>query len=103
MAQEEPAMRAKTEADIEESRSLGLALLLLRRSRGLTINQLSAASGSSRSNISCYESGKQMPRLDKLARLMGAMELPIDAVYRGQRLVDQATGRGAPREDFASS
>jgi transcriptional regulator with XRE-family HTH domain len=93
-------MRPRTGADIEESRSLGLALMV-RRSRRLTLRQLSAMSGATPSNLSCYESGKQMPQLDSLTRIMRAMDLPLGAVERAQRLVERATGRNTAPQDPA--
>jgi hypothetical protein len=49
--------RPMSQVDKAEARSIGLALLLLRRARGLTPEELSAASGVTRPDISRFETG----------------------------------------------
>jgi transcriptional regulator with XRE-family HTH domain len=78
--------------DPEEAKSLGLTLMVLRRHRGLTTKALSQACNSTRSNLSLYETGRMMPRYDTIVRIVKALDLPIEAFWRAQALIDQATG-----------
>jgi len=59
----------------EEGHTVGLALHFLRRDAGLTLRQLSAATGSTPSSLSRYEKGRQMPRLDTLRRVVAGLGL----------------------------
>jgi transcriptional regulator with XRE-family HTH domain len=86
----------RTSATEDEAKSLGLALMVLRRSRGLTIMQLSEASDSTRAMLSRYETGHCLPRQDTLRRVTEAMGLPLAALYRTQQLIDIATRRTGP-------
>jgi len=96
--------RKKTDKDREEARTLGLALLVLRRSRGLGLKDLSAASGASRSNPNAYETGKMVPRVDTLRHLARCLRLPLAALYETQRFIEEElfgresedTGNGGP-------
>jgi len=67
--------------------TVGLALLMLRRDAGMTLAQLSEASGSTPSNLSRYEQGRQMPRLDTLRRVVAGLGLTMADLYRAQQTV----------------
>lgn len=71
----------------EEAHTVGLALLMLRRDAGMTLAQLSEASGSTPSNLSRYELGRQMPRLDTLHRIVAGLGLTMPDLYRAQQTV----------------
>jgi transcriptional regulator with XRE-family HTH domain len=71
----------------EEGHTVGLALLFLRRDAGLTLRQLSAATGSTPANLSRYEKGRQMPRLDTLRRVVGALGSTMADLLRAQETV----------------
>jgi transcriptional regulator with XRE-family HTH domain len=71
----------------EEAHTVGLALLMLRRDAGMTLAQLSEASGSTPANLSRYEQGRQMPRLDTLHRIVGGLGLTMADLYRAQQTV----------------
>jgi transcriptional regulator with XRE-family HTH domain len=71
----------------EETHTVGLALLMLRRDAGMTLAQLSEASGSTPSNLSRYEVGRQMPRLDTLHRIVAGLGLTMADLYRAQQTV----------------
>jgi transcriptional regulator with XRE-family HTH domain len=86
--------KQKTAEDFEKGQSLGLALLVLRRSRGLTLQQVSALSDIRRPNLSRYETGHTLPRYDNLLRIMGAMDLPMTALDRAQQVLDDLMGKG---------
>ena len=55
-----------------------LKLKELRKRAGLTQKQLGAIVGSSEASLSFYESGKQMPDLDKLVQLATALGVSTD-------------------------
>lgn len=76
-----------TRKNPEETRAVGLALLMLRRDAGMTLCQLSAASGATASNLSRYEQGHTMPRLDTLRRVVAALGLTMPDLYRTQQTV----------------
>ena len=83
--------RKQIEEGREEAKALGIALMVLRRSRGLNLFQLSQACGATRSSLSRYETGKQLPRLDTLRPIMKAIGLPTATLYEMQRLVEELT------------
>lgn len=53
-----------------------------RRARGLTLVELSRLSGVSKSHISEIETGKQMPTLQVLCLLAGALEINPENLYK---------------------
>ena len=67
--------------------TVGLALLMLRRDAGMTLAQMSEASGSTPANLSRYETGHQMPRLDTLRRVLAGLGLTMPDLYRAQQTV----------------
>lgn len=67
--------------------TVGLALLMLRRDAGMTLAQLSEVSGSTPANLSRYETGRQMPRLDTLHRIVAGLGLTLPDLYRAQQTV----------------
>jgi transcriptional regulator with XRE-family HTH domain len=93
MAEAGAAAMNERQVDKPEARSIGLALLVLRRAAGMTPDEVSEASGVTRSNISRFETGKTMPRYDTMRRLVTAMHFPIGALHDAQRVVDGLMGR----------
>lgn len=57
---------------------LGEALLRLRKTRGLTLVDLADKAGVARASLSAYESGKQVPSLESLNRLLVALATDLD-------------------------
>lgn len=55
----------------------------LRIAAGLTQNQLAAAMGVNRTAISKWETGKALPRTDKLKSLAKALNCSIDELLKG--------------------
>jgi transcriptional regulator with XRE-family HTH domain len=53
----------------------------------MTLRQLSAASGATASNLSRYEQGHTMPRLDTLHRVVAGLGLTIADLHRAQQTV----------------
>jgi transcriptional regulator with XRE-family HTH domain len=90
----------KINSRIEGAKSLGIALTALRRSRGLNMIQLSQACGSTRSSLSRYELGKQVPREDTLRPIMQAIGLPTATLFAMQRHVERLSqGRRSKEGD----
>jgi transcriptional regulator with XRE-family HTH domain len=95
--------------DADVARETGLALMLLRRSRGLTLHQVSQAAGVARCRLGSYEAGKSMPRSeDTLEAIVHALGLPVAAlsearclVYEARRLTGEALG-GEPADGDGS-
>jgi len=83
----------------EEAHTIGLALMFLRRDAGLTLRQLSAATGSTPANLSRYEKGRQMPRLDTLRRVVGALGSTMADLLRAQETVMHLPEEIASDED----
>ena len=66
----------------------------------MNLRQLSQACGATRSNLSRYETGKQLPRHDTLRPIMMAIGLPIATLFEMQRLVEELTqGRDKDGDD----
>jgi transcriptional regulator with XRE-family HTH domain len=83
----------------EDARLIGLALRRLRWNACLTLAQLSEASGSTPSNLSRYEQGHQMPRVDTLHRIVAGLDLTMADLYRAQEAVTCLPGGEAGEED----
>ena len=83
----------------EEGHTVGLALLFLRRDAGLTLRQLSAATGSTPSSLSRYEKGHQMPRLDTLRRVVAGLGVTMPDLVRAQQTVMHLPEEIASDED----
>jgi transcriptional regulator with XRE-family HTH domain len=97
----------RRERDIEEARSLGTAILMLRRARGLTPRAIWEASGIGRGNLSRYELGRSVPRLSTLRRIVEAMGVSMGDLYRAQyqaQVREELTGKdGAAQPDRAAA
>jgi transcriptional regulator with XRE-family HTH domain len=83
----------------EDARIIGLALRRLRWDAGLTLAQLSEASGSTPSNLSRYEQGHQMPRVDTLHRIVAGLDLTMADLYRAQQSTAHLPGGEVSEED----
>jgi transcriptional regulator with XRE-family HTH domain len=80
-----PKKRKRRERDPEESQTVGLAILRLRREAGMTTRQLSAASGLPVAALGRYEQGHSLPRVETLRRIVAAMGLTMMDLYRAQQ------------------
>jgi transcriptional regulator with XRE-family HTH domain len=66
---------------------VGAAIRLLREERGVSLRRLAELSSSGRSQLSKYENGKELPRLDSLARVLDALGVePLKFFYLAGRL-----------------
>ena len=57
----------------------------VRHRQGLTVSDLARMSGVGPSTIYAYESGRRMPQIDVLARVMGVLDEPIETVVKIDR------------------
>jgi transcriptional regulator with XRE-family HTH domain len=93
--------------DKEEARSLGTALLMLRRARGMTHGAIWEATGISRSNLSRYELGRAVPRPSTMRRIVEAMGVSMGDFYRAQyqaQVREELMGKdGAAQPDRAAA
>ena len=77
---------------------LGPALRLLRERAGLSQTRLARQAGMSKSQLSKYETGRELPRLDSLARLLRALEVrPLWLFYLVDLLDQPEAGESLPR------
>ena len=83
----------------EDTGLIGLALRRLRRDAGMTLRQLSAATGSTPSSLSRYERDHQMPRLDSLRRIVASLDLTMADLYRAQQSTAHPPDGEASEED----
>jgi transcriptional regulator with XRE-family HTH domain len=68
-------------------KQVGSALRLVREERGLSLTRLAGLSSSGKSQLSKYENGKELPRLDSLARVLDALDVePLTLFYWAGRL-----------------
>ena len=72
--------------------NLGPALRLLREKKSWTQERLGEAARLGKSQISKYESGRDLPKLDSLTRILGALELDLPNFFSVVRAIDEATG-----------
>ena len=87
-------------ASEQEMKAWGLALALLRRSRGLSCQAVATAAAVTRSNLSRYETGRGMPRYGTLRRLLRALEVSPDSFFRSLSHVKLAiAGEGLDAEE----
>jgi transcriptional regulator with XRE-family HTH domain len=87
-------------ASEQEMKAWGLALVVLRRARGLSCHAVAAAAEVTRSNLSRYETGRGMPRYGTLRRLLKALEVSPDSFFRSLSHVKLAiAGEGLDAEE----
>lgn len=77
----EPA-QAKVEPE-DDALELGRQIRSLRQEGGLTVHELAAAAGVSKSLVSQIERGLASPSINTLRRLAGALDVPIAALFLG--------------------
>jgi transcriptional regulator with XRE-family HTH domain len=92
MAQEVAAVMRRRPATDQESRSIGLALLMLRRARGMSLQEITDATGCTKGNLSTYETGKREPKVDTLRRLTDGMGYTMADLWHAHELAKELTG-----------
>jgi len=61
--------------------SIGLTLKLLRKRRGWRQEDLAGRVGMSKTQVSKYETGGELPKLESLGRLLAALEVQLDGFF----------------------
>ena len=79
-------------------RNLPRALTLIRELRGRSQAELARRAGIGKSQMSKYENGKELPKLDTLATVIGALEVDIFEFFYTVYLIDLEEARIAPKE-----
>lgn len=77
--------------------NLGAALRLLREQAGLSQTRVAREAGMSKSQLSKYETGRELPKLDSLARILRALGVqPLWLFYIADMLGSQEPGNSLP-------
>lgn len=70
-------------------RNLGLALSLLRELKRLNQMQLAREAGVGKSQLSKYENGRELPKLDSLERILRVLDLGHTEFFQTLDLIDR--------------
>ncbi|HEV7506780.1 MAG TPA: helix-turn-helix transcriptional regulator [Thermoanaerobaculia bacterium] len=85
-------------------KNLGRALALLRELRGKSQAQLARAAGIGKSQLSKYETGKELPKLESLEKVLGALTVGYFEFFYTLHLLDQrGSSLGVLPNDFGSA
>ena len=76
-------------------RNIGKALAILRRQKGLTQAQLAARCGMGRPQVSRYESGRELMKLETLEKILDTLRVEAEDFFRFLSSLDDS---GEPRE-----
>ena len=76
-------------------RDIGKALAILRQQKGLTQAQLADRCGMGRPQVSRYESGRELMKLETLEKILGTLRVEPDDFFRFLSSLDES---GGPRE-----
>jgi transcriptional regulator with XRE-family HTH domain len=77
-------------------RNIGKALAMIRRQRGLSQYALASRCKMGRSQISKYEAGREIMKLDTLDRLLSALHLDPEKFFGFMRSLDESVGTQRP-------
>jgi transcriptional regulator with XRE-family HTH domain len=66
----------------QEMKAWGLALVVLRRARGLSCQEVAVAAKVTPSNLSRYENGRGIPRFGTLRHILAALDVSSDSFFR---------------------
>ncbi len=72
--------------------NLGRALALLRQLRGRSQTTLAREAGVGKSQLSKYESGKELPRLDSLGKVLSALQVGYFEFFYTLHVIDERAG-----------
>jgi transcriptional regulator with XRE-family HTH domain len=73
-------------------RNIGKALAILRQHRELSQAQLADRCGIGRPQISRYEAGKELMKLETLEKILGTLAVEPDDFFRFLRSLDESSG-----------
>jgi len=76
--------------------NLGKALTRFRKLRGVSQAAIARRAGIGKSQLSKYESGKELPKLDSLEKLLDALGVGYFEFFRILALIDQGEDLRAP-------
>jgi transcriptional regulator with XRE-family HTH domain len=84
--------------------NLGKALSLMRELRGRSQASVAREAGIGNSQLSKYESGKELPRLDSLEKVLAALGVGYLELFHALNLIDRAAAGlgGVPRDEIDS-
>ena len=83
--------------------NLGKTLGLLRELRGKSQGAVARQAGIGKSQLSKYENGRELPKLDSLEKILGVLEVGYFELFYTLYLVDhRAAGLERPAEDQAA-
>jgi transcriptional regulator with XRE-family HTH domain len=69
-----------------------VALTLLRELRGKSQAQIATSAGIGKSQLSKYENGKELPKLESLGKVLGVLNVGYFEFFYTVNLLDQRTG-----------
>jgi transcriptional regulator with XRE-family HTH domain len=72
-------------------KNLGVALALLRELRGKSQAQIATSAGISKSQLSKYENGKELPKLEPLGKVLAVLDVGYFEFFYTVNLLDQQT------------
>jgi transcriptional regulator with XRE-family HTH domain len=75
---------------------LGEALALVRKKRGLSQSALAKLAGMGKSQLSKYESGKELPKLESLERVLETLRVNYLEFFQVVRALDEEEEIGPP-------
>ena len=78
---------------------LGPALVLLRELRGKSQSRMAREAGIGKSQLSLYETGRELPKLDSLERVLTALGVGHLALFSMLDLADRRAADLFPRKD----
>jgi len=76
-------------------RNLGYVLRLLRELKGLSQQEVARKGGIGKSQVSLYESGRVLPRLESLEKFLKVLDTDLSHLAAILSFVDQAASNGA--------
>jgi transcriptional regulator with XRE-family HTH domain len=84
--------------------NLGKAISLLRQLRGRSQASVAREAGIGNSQLSKYESGKELPRLDSLERVLAALGVGYLELFHALKRIDRTAANlgGEPRDEIDS-
>jgi transcriptional regulator with XRE-family HTH domain len=77
-------------------RHLGLAIKVLRELKGISQAQLARTAGMGKSQISKYESGKELPKLDSLDKILLSLDATPFSLLLVVNFLDRMKSERAP-------
>jgi transcriptional regulator with XRE-family HTH domain len=76
--------------------NIGPALRIIRQARGISQSRLALISKTGRSQLARYEAGKDLMRLDTLEKLLEALEVEPEQLFRLVRSLDESLSPRQP-------